>query len=57
MKIMLALLYLAVATGISTARGADVSGVKIEDKVVLAPGDLEDELEAVRRLWKAVFGS
>jgi len=28
-----------------------------EDKVVLAPGDLEEELEAVRRLWKAVFGS
>jgi glutamine synthetase adenylyltransferase len=27
-----------------------------EDKVVLAPGDLEEELEAVRRLWKAVFG-
>ena len=38
MKIMLALLYLAVATGISAARAADIDGVKIEDKVVLANG-------------------
>ena len=38
MKIMLALLYLAVATGISTARAADIDGVKIEDKVMLANG-------------------
>ena len=38
MKIILAFLYLAVAAGIGPARAADVEGVKIEDKVVLANG-------------------
>jgi hypothetical protein len=35
---MLALLYVAVAAGISPARAVDIEGVKIEDKVVLAKG-------------------
>src|SRR3954466_1472847 len=38
MKIMLALLYLAVVSGISPARAVDIEGVKIDDKVVLANG-------------------
>jgi hypothetical protein len=38
MKLLLALLYLAVATGIPAARAVDIEGVKIDDKVVLASG-------------------
>ena len=38
MKLVLALLYLAVATGIPAARAVDIEGVKIDDKVVLASG-------------------
>ena len=38
MRIMLALLYLAVAAAISPARAFDIEGVKIEDKVMLANG-------------------
>ena len=38
MKIVLALLYLAIATGIPAARAVDIEGVKIDDKVVLASG-------------------
>lgn len=38
MKILLALLYLAVAMAIPAARAAEIEGVKIDDKVVLASG-------------------
>ena len=38
MKIFLALLFLAAAAGVSTARAVDIDGVKIDDKVVLASG-------------------
>jgi hypothetical protein len=38
MRLLLALLYLAVATGIPAARAFDIEGVKIDDKVVLASG-------------------
>jgi hypothetical protein len=38
MKLLLALLYLAIATGIPAARAVDIEGVKIDDKVVLASG-------------------
>ncbi len=38
MKLFLALLYLAIATGIPAARAVDIEGVKIDDKVVLANG-------------------
>lgn len=38
MKIFLAFLYLAVATGIATARAVEIEGVRIDDKVVLASG-------------------
>lgn len=38
MKLVLALLCLAVATGIPAARAVEIEGVKIDDKVVLASG-------------------
>jgi hypothetical protein len=38
MKILWVLLWVAAATGISTVRAADIDGVKIEDRVVLATG-------------------
>jgi chalcone isomerase-like protein len=38
MKLFLALLCLAVATGIPIARAVEIEGVKIDDKVVLASG-------------------
>ena len=55
MKIILAFLYLAVAAGIGPARAADVEGVKIEDKVVLANGVPELVLNGVGVRHKFAF--